>query len=284
MNREDLDYCAGQVREGDPDRFATAMLAPPEGRARLMALYAFNLEIARLRESVSDILLGEIRLQWWRDALAECRAGTPRRHQVVHPLSHAIAEAALPDGPFLEAIDARARDLDETPPQDDAALAAYIDATGGAIGELAVRCLVGPEATEADIDAGRAAGRAWGWVGLVRGLHVHRRQGRQTVPADRLRVAPTLADDIETATASDAVRDWTRVLLERGREETAVVLALKGQVAKAALPALAPIRLARRYDRGIAVNGYDPFQVALVQMGQARRAASLLPLALFGRL
>ena len=41
------EACAAIVEKADPDRFLSAMTAPPEGRALLFPLYAFNAEVAR---------------------------------------------------------------------------------------------------------------------------------------------------------------------------------------------------------------------------------------------
>ena len=58
----------------DRDRYLADLFAPEAARPHLFALHAFN---ARLRGSAtasSEPTLGEIRLQWWRDALARrCR-------------------------------------------------------------------------------------------------------------------------------------------------------------------------------------------------------------------
>ena len=58
------------VRAADRDRYISALLAPADRRLDLMTLYAFDAELARIATTVSEPLLGEIRLQWWRDALA----------------------------------------------------------------------------------------------------------------------------------------------------------------------------------------------------------------------
>ena len=72
------------VRRHDRDRFQTALFAPAAHREALFALYAFNYEIARVREIVREPMLGRIRLQWWREAMAAAFAGGPvRRHEVV---------------------------------------------------------------------------------------------------------------------------------------------------------------------------------------------------------
>ena len=76
---------------GDPDRWRTAMTAPPPARPGLMALYAFNLEIARAPWVTSEAMLAEIRLRWWLDAIGEIYDGAaPRRHEVVAPLAEVI--------------------------------------------------------------------------------------------------------------------------------------------------------------------------------------------------
>jgi phytoene synthase len=61
-----LSAVAELVRRHDRDRYMTALFAPAARREALFALYAFNYEIARVREAVTQPTLGQIRLQWWR--------------------------------------------------------------------------------------------------------------------------------------------------------------------------------------------------------------------------
>ena len=70
-----LSPLAALVRRHDRDRFQTALFAPAARREALFALYAFNYEIARVRESVREPMLGQIRLQWWREAIDAAFAG-----------------------------------------------------------------------------------------------------------------------------------------------------------------------------------------------------------------
>ena len=75
-------YCAELVRAADRDRFLAALFAPAEHRGALYALYAFNVEMARVREVAREPLPGEIRLQWWSDVLSgerERGGGAPIR-------------------------------------------------------------------------------------------------------------------------------------------------------------------------------------------------------------
>ena len=103
--RHDPTYCEGEVRAHDRDRYLVTQFAPAPRRAALYALYAFNLEVAKTAEVVSEELLGQIRLEWWREAIEECYDGEPRRHEVVEALAGAIREHGLTRGQFKRLIE-----------------------------------------------------------------------------------------------------------------------------------------------------------------------------------
>lgn len=170
------------VERGDPDRWRSAMTAPAHAQPGLMALYAFNLEIARAPWVASEPLLAQIRLQWWRDALDEIYAGArPRRHEVVEPLAVAIRAGDLPRTLFDEAIDARLLDVSPTPPADRAALDRYIAHTAGNLMELAARHLcAGGAALPVVRDFAAGAGAA----AFLRALPDLVAHGRSPLPPD----------------------------------------------------------------------------------------------------
>src|SRR5690349_9907669 len=85
-----LSYCGQEVRKFDNDRFLTGLFAPADRREALFALYAFNHEIAKTREVVSEPVLGQMRLQWWFDSIEGIYAGTVPAHAVLQPLAEAI--------------------------------------------------------------------------------------------------------------------------------------------------------------------------------------------------
>lgn len=124
--------CAELVERGDPDRFRSVLAAPAGARPDLMTLYAFNVEVTRAPWVTQEPVIAEMRIQWWIDTLDEIAAGqTPRAHEVAAPLAGTIRAHGL-DTALLAAIaEARRADIDGTPPEDAAALSAYIDATGG---------------------------------------------------------------------------------------------------------------------------------------------------------
>lgn len=152
-----IDACAALVARGDPDRLAAVMAAPREARAPLLVLYAWNLEVARAPWVSPEPMIGEMRLQWWRDVLD----GPRRAHEVAGPLHDLIRDRALPVDAMDALVRARMWDLSRAPHADDAALCAYLEATGGGLMWLAARALGAPGGAEAKVRAfGRAAGLA----------------------------------------------------------------------------------------------------------------------------
>lgn len=150
-----IEACADLVERGDPDRFLTAR---GPAAARLMPLYAFNLEIARAPWVTREPMIAEMRLAWWHEALEEIGAGTaPRAHEVTEPLAGVIREAGLPQEPFHAMIEARRWDIEAAPFADTAALWAHMEATAGNLMWLAARSLGAPE-TARDVVHGFGTG------------------------------------------------------------------------------------------------------------------------------
>ena len=153
-----------------------AELAPPAQRPALWALAAFNWEVARIPERVSEPMLGAMRRQWWRDAWAEIAAGNPRRHPVVEALAAAHSATPFDLGLVERLLEAREAEHDG-PPADLAALQRQAEAIGGSLAQL--------EATALGFDNRDAAthiGTAWSLIGGLRGLPALLRHGRHSLP------------------------------------------------------------------------------------------------------
>lgn len=198
-------FCRDMVQQDDRARYETVLFAPRIQQAGLWALYAFNQEIAKTRESVSEPALGEIRLQWWRDVIGELREGTVREHPVVVALAAAKPSDAVLS--LLEGlIDARGQDLYDEGPADQAALENYADSVGGALCEAALRLCKAEEPCQEMVDAVRRSGSAWAMLGLVRAIPFHWASNRNYVPGDKglASLATTDADKMY-ALAKDAI-------------------------------------------------------------------------------
>lgn len=148
------------VRRADPDRWlSTRFIEDPAARADVIALYALNVELARVATSVREPLMGEIRLTWWREAIEEAAAGKPARK---HPVVEAVTAGAFPFSALEALPEGRFPDLDREPFADDEAVFSYLDATAGAVMHLAARRL-DPSVLFVEV---RGAARAFGLAGL----------------------------------------------------------------------------------------------------------------------
>jgi phytoene synthase len=224
---------ADLVRRHDPDRFLTALFAPPEKRDALLTLYAFNHELARAREVVSEPPLALIRLQWWREVVE----GADRRHEVAEPLRVAIQAGGLNRGDLLSLIDAREAEV----APGFATMADWRDYVCGSAGGVAVaagRLLGAP-----DPEVLRPLGAAYGIAGLLRSIAAHARQGRCLLPADVLAEHGLAAEQVIAVPAS------ARAAVHRFAKEGLALLQpmrLPRRAVAAALPAVLARRDLRR--------------------------------------
>lgn len=158
--------CAEQLRRRDRDRYLTALFAPAGRRGALLALYAVNLALAEVRARVSEPLLGEVRLQWWRDTIEAIYHGKPvRGPEAAQALAATLDAAAIPQALFERLIDARIAALYE-PAASDPPYADEAEA-GGALGELALAVVLGAPGDDAVRTAADHVGRARALAGLA---------------------------------------------------------------------------------------------------------------------
>ncbi len=178
---EDISYCGALVKEYDPDRFLLCMFASADVREDLWALFSFNYEIAKTREVVSDTTLGQIRLQWWRDAIASIYDGEEvTEHEIVQPLARAIHAHDLPQEHFETLLHAREFDLEDVAPETLEGLLIYIDHTNAPLLKLALQiCGHDPE-----VQPVQAMAVNYGLMGVLRSAQVMAAQGRCLLPSD----------------------------------------------------------------------------------------------------
>jgi phytoene synthase len=244
-----MDALVDFVRRHDPDRFLTALFAPPEKRPALLALYAFNHELARAREAVREPALALIRLHWWREVVQ----GAARQHEVATPLAAALANGALPRPDLLALIDAREAEADPAIATLDDWLA-YLRGTAGGLAVAAARSL-GAEAPEALRDLGAAYGAA----GVLRAVRVLARQGRCLLPADVMATHGLSPEAVIGAPDAPAVRAVLATLAAAGSTLLAdAPRRLPRPVIAAALPAV----LARRDLARLLRHRYPPHGAA----------------------
>ena len=246
------------VRQHDRDRYQTALFAPAARREALFALYAFNYEVARVRESVTTPMLGQIRLQWWREVVDAAFSGAaPRAHVVAAPLTAAIRDFGLSRAPFDRLIDARECDLLDEPPATLAALEDYADATSGGLIELALEVL--GISQPAARTAAREIGIGYTLAGLLRAMPFHARAGRRYIPADagaRFGLDPA---DYAGLRDSTGLRAAAAEIAEAAAGHLRAARRHRSEVPRRAHAALLPAVVAERFLARLAHAGHNPF-------------------------
>ncbi len=275
-----LSYCGQQLRRYDHDRYLTCLFAPERAREDLFALYAFNLEVAKVAEVVNEPMAGQIRIQWWREALDGLFSGRPRKHQVAEAVSVAIERHDLSRAPFERLLDARERDLDEAPPPTLEALEAYAEDTSASLVALALETLDARDETSRT--AGRHVGIAWALVGLARAVPFHAAQRRMMLPGNVAWESGLDLHDLFELRQPKEIRPVVEAVATRAREHLEAADALRPNVGRHTVPALLPATLARQYLKVLQQHGYNPFEPR-VQMALPGRPLRLLWAATTGR-
>jgi NADH dehydrogenase [ubiquinone] 1 alpha subcomplex assembly factor 6 len=257
-----LSPSATLVRRYDRDRYVTALFAPAERREALFALYAFNYEVAKTREVVSEPLLGRIRLQWWRENLDAIYAGgAVRHHEVAEPLADCVRRFGLSRVHFDRLIDAREFDLADEPPATIEALKAYCADTSGCLVRLALETFGVMDETAHE--AGTRVGIAYALAGLLRAIPFHARAGRSYIPADIAREAGLDPRELHDLKPSPALAQAVERLAERARDQLRAARSLRSSVPRQAVPALLLGPLAEASLKALARARYNPFDLRL---------------------
>ncbi len=201
-----LSAAGAIVRRADPDRFLTALFAPPARREALFTLYAFNYETARARAVAHEPMMALIRLQWWREVVQ----GARKQHEVATPLSALLESGGLPAGELLSVLDAR--EVDELPTID--AWRAWLLSGPGSLAVAAGRLLgdVGEAPRLRELGAG------YGAAGVLRSIVSMARAGHCLLPGDVLAAHGLSADAVIANPADPALVPVVAALAGVGRD------------------------------------------------------------------
>ncbi len=281
MGKSAAQYCFDELRKHDRDRYLTTLFAPEARRAELAALYTFNLEISRIPYTVSEPMLAEIRLQWWRDAIASLFAGNAADHPVIEMLDEAMARATLSRVFFENLIDSRVRDVKKPGFGTLDQLLRYADGSSASLVLLAMEILnVGDD--EPIRRAAVNVGIGWALISLVR-AQPKLAQSRYLVAPDELLTKHGVdGEDILAGRSNDRIAALYFELLELGRKHLAIARSMRPEVPKAARSPLLMAQLADRYADLIGRAQGNPF-AAKIEINPLLRVTSLWKSNLSGR-
>ena len=271
--RQNGDICLATLRDTDRDRYLACLLSPEDKRGALAALYAFNAEIARVRDVVREPLPGEIRLQWWRDLLEGNAVGDSTGNPIVAGLLDAVETYRLPRQTLVDMIEARIFDLYDDPLTDRNALEGYAGETASALIQLASLILSPADAAKSAEAAGHA-GVAQAIAGFLLLMPIHRRRHQLYLPLDILSATGLDRDTFLRGEDRPRISAAIEAFAGLGLEHLAKART-SGPIPAAVFPAYLPVALAEPVLRRAVRAGASVLDSAL-QLPQWRRQLRLM--------
>jgi len=256
-NRESAAFCADLVRSHDFARYASTLFLPSDQRRALLAVYAFNTEISRVHEQVSQPLPGEIRLQWWTDMLAGAGHGGVEGNPVAAELMLAIRSYRLPVERLSRLIDEHQFDLYNDPMPTMAALEGYINDTACALFSLgaAICCRQSDEIEH----LARHAGLAQGIAHVVATLPRDASRRQLFVPLELLQQHGSGMEEVFAGKQTPKLRAALDQLIAEAQGHLKTAFALLADTPPEVRPVFLPLALVRRDLLRMSRTDNDPF-------------------------
>jgi phytoene synthase len=256
-----FESARSSLRALDPDRYLATLFAPKASQPYLFALYAFSAEIARARESVSEPMLGEIRHQWWREALS-CRTESARENPLALALHTTLRRFALPPEPLLALIEARSFDLYDDPMPTCLDLEGYCGETASTLIRLATLILGGGHECGGAELCGHA-GAAYAITGLLRAFPIHARRNQCYVPHEVLIACGVAHEEIFAGKDSENLRAALHALRSRAHDHLDQISGRLCCLPRTCRAAFYPVCLTRHYLAQMERPDYRPFETRI---------------------
>lgn len=254
---DSVAFCADLVRSHDFPRYVATLFAPAAERRALLALYAFNAEIVRVRDQVSQPLPGEIRLQWWTDMLSGHVHGSAEGNPVAAELLRAIRDFDLPVEPLSLLADEHQFDLYNDPMPTLTALEGYLAATCSALFALAARIMAPP--SESAEHLARHAGLAQGIAQIIANLPRDAAHRQLFLPQQLLTSHGCGMEDVFAGKETPNLHGVLEQLTGEAEQHLTTALSLLAEVPASVRPAFLPLSQVRADLKRLSRLGRNPF-------------------------
>jgi phytoene synthase len=254
MNENDK-YCAALVRKADRDRYLATLFAPADRRGALFALYAFDIEMSRIRDLARESMPGEIRLQWWREVLEGARTGETAANPVAASLLGTLTQYRLTPVRLIGLVETHRFDIYDEPMPTLAAVQSYASDTAGTIFEYATRIL-GEASEEIAIEAGQTQTIA----NVIALLPRHTARRQLFLPLDMLQQYGCSPDDVFAMQAGPELRAVLAEFRLRARRHIARIAELSANIPEKIWPAFVSLAPLRPWLNAMESAAYQPFQ------------------------
>lgn len=257
------------VRKDDPDRYLLSLFAPYRAQRGLWALYAFNQEVAKIRDSVSEKMLGEIRIQWWQDVLVDISEGTVREQPIIKELAHLLQKVDI-SKLLTEMLDGRRSDLLDEGAATFEALCDYADKVGGTL-YAAAAIIEHDDLSKIGQRAARQLGSAWAMLGLIRALP-HSWQTNATPITDDMK--PGMRST-EAADANALLQPVIKKMAAFIKEQRVEAVSAYGEMPKNETSLLLLSKQITFYQKALERAGNNPFEMVRYEPSKLKKMIRL---------
>uniref|UniRef100_A0A087XB06 NADH dehydrogenase (ubiquinone) complex I, assembly factor 6 n=1 Tax=Poecilia formosa TaxID=48698 RepID=A0A087XB06_POEFO len=275
-NQHSEKYCLNLVRSRDYEGFLSCLLLPEEARRSSLALRAFNVELAQVKDSVSQKTIGLMRMQFWKTAIEEIYRDDPPNQPVSTELWKAVKTHGLTKRWLMRIVTEREKDLDDRAYRNLQELEKYSENTQSSLLYLLLECLAGVKNVHAD-HAASHIGKAQGIATCLRATPYNSSRRKVYLPMDICMLHGASQEDFIRGSREKNVRDVVFDIASQAHVHLEHARSFSDNVPAAATPAFLPTVVLEDYLQRVRKADFDVFHKSLLNRNP------LLPFQLYLR-
>uniref|UniRef100_T1IUF8 NADH dehydrogenase (ubiquinone) complex I, assembly factor 6 n=1 Tax=Strigamia maritima TaxID=126957 RepID=T1IUF8_STRMM len=267
------EYCMDLVRRYDFENFLCSLLLPSNIRSTAFAIRAFNIEIAQVRDVVTNRDIGRMRMQFWRDALENIYKDNPPQQPVALELHRVLRKDKLTKRWFNRMIDCRETYLNDRGFENVQLMEDY-----GENSVASVHYLILESAGIKNIHADHVAshlGKSQGIMVTIRGTPFNVSRNRVYLPMDLMIKHGVSQEDILRRKSDQKVKDLVYDIACVANQHLKLARSFKKELPKESRVIFLPAIACHSYLRQLETYQFDIFHPHL------QRRNSWLPFSLF---
>ena len=163
-NSAAIEFCRTLVKKDEPERYFISLFGPKDAQGSLWSIFAFNSELSRIKNSVTEPMIGRIRLQWWRESLEKLQENNGGGHYILQALQTLLLQNVIQLSDLMSLVDAREIEFEETSNRNIEEILKYTESTHGLLTELSAKI---SSCRSDDINWARKIGTSWGLIEIA---------------------------------------------------------------------------------------------------------------------
>ncbi|KAI8925781.1 isoprenoid synthase domain-containing protein [Entophlyctis helioformis] len=254
-------YCMDLVRTHDYENYLANIFTPSRSRAAAVAIRAFNVETAQIRDIVSEPNIGKMRIQWWRDGIDKTFKGSPPSHPVMQTIARTLETTRLSQTWFKKILNAREAYMQDKQYDTIAELEDYAENTSSSVTYLHLEAL-GLQNVHAE-HAASHIGKAIGICIAIRATPFDVSRRKFHLPAEVMAQHSVVTEEVFRNGPSTELTDAIFTIATRANDQLLTARSFAKDVPKQAVPALLPLIACEHYLKALEKANFNVFDPEL---------------------